>query len=181
MLSRNDAVELYKRYTESESLFRHSLAVEAVMRHFAKKWGEDEEYWGVVGLLHDLDYEKFPDEHCKKAPELLREAGFDDAFIHAVVSHGYGICVDVAPELRMEKALYASDELTGLIAAAVLMLPSKDINDLKLSSLKKKWKDKKFAAGVDRSVIANGAEMLGMTVEELMVETIEGMKGMRAA
>ncbi len=146
------------------------------MRHFARLNGEDEEYWGMVGLLHDVDYEKWPDEHCKKAEELLREEGFDAPFIRAVVSHGYGIVNEIAPESRLEKTLYATDELTGLIAAAVLMLPSKSLDDLKISSLKKKFKDKRFAAGVNRDVINQGCRMLGVELDELMQQTIEGMK-----
>ncbi len=180
MLTRPEAVELYKKYNPSPALFRHSLAVEAVLRHFAGKFGADADYWGLVGLLHDLDYEMYPQEHCRKSPELLRAAGFDDAFIHAVVSHGFGICTDVEPGLPMEKALYATDELTGLIAAAVLMLPSKNLADLKLSSLKKKWKDKRFAAGCSREVIEKGCAMLGMPLDEVMQETMKGMEGIRA-
>lgn len=179
MLDRDQAVALFKKYNQSPSLFRHALAVESVMRHFARKAGEDEEYWGIVGLLHDIDYEMYPEEHCRRAPDLLREAGLDEAFVHAVVSHGFGLCVDVAPESHMEKVLYATDELTGLIAAAALMLPTKSVADLKLSSLKKKWKDKKFAAGVSREVIAQGCELLGMSLDDVMVETMEGMKAVR--
>lgn len=179
MPDRDQALAVFGKYNQSPSLLRHALAVEAVLRRFAREWGEDEEYWGMVGLLHDVDYEMHPDEHCRRAPDMLREAGFDEAFIRAVVSHGYGICVDVAPESRMEKALFATDELTGLIAAAVLMLPSKSLDDLKLSSLKKKFKDRKFAAGVSREVILEGCGMLGMTLDEVMLETIEGMRGMR--
>jgi len=175
-MDRDKAIAVFKKYNDSASLYRHALAVEAVMRHFAVKYGEDADYWGAVGLLHDVDYEKYPEEHCKKAVDILKEAGYDDAFIHAVVSHGYGICVDIAPESTMEKALFATDELTGLIAAAALMLPTKSVDDLKLSSLKKKWKDKKFAAGVNRDIVLQGAEMLGMDLESLMTETIEGMR-----
>lgn len=177
-MNREHALEVFKKCNESPSLFRHALAVEAVMRHFAAKHGEDVEYWGMVGLLHDVDYERFPEEHCTKAVEILRENGFDDAFIHAVVSHGYGLVVEVAPELLMEKYLYAADELTGLIAAAALMLPTKEVKDLKLSSLKKKWKDKKFAAGVNRDVVTNGCALLGIELEELMQETMTAMAGM---
>ena len=181
MKNRDEILTVFRKYNESPSLMRHALAVEAVMRHFADKYGEDREYWGAVGLLHDVDYEKFPEQHCQKAVEILREEGFDEGFIHAVISHGYGIAVDVKPESRMEKALYATDELTGLIAAAVLMLPSKSLDDLKLSSLKKKWKDKKFAAGVNRDVVLRGCEMLEMELEELMTETIAGMRGQAAS
>ncbi len=177
MVYEHDAmVAIFKKYNESASLYRHALAVEAVMRHFAAKRGEDVAYWGAVGLLHDIDYEKYPEEHCVKAAEILRGEGFDDGFIHAVVSHGYGIVTDAAPELEMEKVLFATDELTGLIAAAALMLPTKSVEDLKLSSLKKKWKDKRFAAGVNRDIVLRGCAMLGMELEDLMTETMEGMK-----
>ena len=148
------------------------------MRYFAKKLGyaDEEEFWGIVGLLHDIDFEMWPEEHCKKAPELLREAGVDEDMIHAVVSHGYGLCVDVAPEKEMEKVLFACDELTGLIGAAALMRPSKSVQDMELKSLKKKFKDKHFAAGCDREVIKKGAEMLGWELDELLGETLEAMK-----
>ncbi len=175
-MTRDQALATFRKYNQSPSLLKHALAVEAVMRHFAAKRGEDPEYWGLVGLLHDVDYEQYPAEHCKKAPELLRADGFDEAFIHAVVSHGHGICVDVPPEHIMEKILFATDELTGLIAAATLMLPSKDLADLKISSLKKKFKDKRFAAGVNRDVIQKGCEMLGVGLDELMEETLAGMR-----
>lgn len=176
MPNREESLALFRKYNKSASLERHALAVEAVMRHFAEKEGEDVEFWGMVGLLHDVDYEQFPEQHCRKAEEILRDAGYDDAFIHAVTSHGYGICTEVRPESRMEQCLFAADELTGLVAAAALMLPSKSLDDLKLSSLKKKWKDRRFAAGVNRDVILSGCEMLGMDLETLMLETIEGMK-----
>lgn len=179
-MNREQALEVFIKYNKSQSLLRHALFVEAVMRHFAAKHGEDVEYWGMVGLLHDVDYECFPNEHCTKAVEILRKNGFDDAFIHAVVSHGYGIVVNVAPESPMEKYLYAADELTGLIAAAALMLPGKDVKDLKLSSLKKKWKDKKFAAGVNRDVVTSGCALLGIELEELMLETMAAIAGMSA-
>ncbi|MDR1612902.1 MAG: HDIG domain-containing protein [Planctomycetota bacterium] len=176
MATREQALKVFGKYNASESLLRHALAVEAVMRHFADMYGEDAEYWGVVGLLHDVDYEKYPEQHCRIAPELLRNEGYDEAFIHAVVSHGYGLVTNVKPELRMEKVLFAVDELTGLISAAALMRPSRSVLDLEVSSLKKKWKDKKFAAGVNREVIRNGCEMLGMELEELMRETILAMR-----
>jgi uncharacterized domain HDIG len=175
MRDRSEIVAIFKKYNDSPSLYRHALAVEAVMRHFAAKSGEDAEYWGAVGLLHDIDYEKYPEQHCVKAVDILKEEGFDDAFIHAVVSHGYKIVTDVAPELQMEKVLFAADELTGLVAAAALMLPGKSVADLKLSSLKKKWKDKRFAAGVDRAIITDGCEMLGMELDALMTETMQAM------
>lgn len=176
MMERQKVLEVFQKYNQCPSLLRHALAVEAVMRHFAEKYGEDAEYWGAVGLLHDIDYEMYPEEHCRKAVELLEQEGFDPDFIHAVVSHGYGIMVDVEPVSVMEKVLYATDELTGLIAAATLMLPSKDMADLKIASLKKKWKDKKFAAGVNREVVQKGCVMLGMDLEELMAEAVEGMR-----
>lgn len=146
------------------------------MRRFAELTGNDVDYWGIVGLLHDIDYEKWPKQHCKKAPQLLREAGFDEAFIHAVVCHGYGLVTKVEPELQMEKVLYTIDELTGLVSAAALMRPSKSVLDMEVKSLKKKFKDKTFAAKVDRSVIQNGCELLGMSLDEVMLHTLEGMQ-----
>ena len=148
------------------------------MRWYAKElgYGEDEEFWGQVGLLHDIDFELYPEQHCVKAPELLREAGVGEDMIHAIVSHGYGICVDVAPEHEMEKVLFAADELTGLIGAAAKMRPSKSVIDMEVSSLKKKFKDKKFAAGCSRDVIREGAEMLGWELDRLLADTIEIMR-----
>ncbi len=175
-MTREEAWELLTEYTKTDALRRHALAVEAVMRHFARLAGEDEEVWGAVGLLHDLDYEKYPEEHCIKAAEIMKEKGIDDFYIHAVCSHGYGICCDVEPVSRMEKVLYTTDELTGLINALCLMRPSKSVLDLEVKSLKKKFKDKHFAAGVSRETITNGCEMLGMTLEEVMQGTIDGMK-----
>ncbi len=170
------ALEIFKRYNKSASLLKHALAVEAVMRHFAEKFDEDPDYWGEVGLLHDIDYEMHPDEHCKKAVEILGAEGYDEAFIHAVVSHGYGIVVDVKPEAIMEKALFAADELTGLVMAAALMRPSKSVVDMELKSLKKKWKDKRFAAGVNRDIIVEGCQMLGLNLDEVMTETMAALK-----
>lgn len=175
-LSREEAWELLKEYTKTPALRVHALAVEAVMRHFAKLNGEDEEVWGVAGLLHDLDYEKFPEEHCQKSEEIMREHGIDDFYIHAVNSHAYGICTDVKPESGLEKVLYTIDELTGLIYAACLMRPSKSVLDLEVKSIKKKFKDKSFAAGVNRDTIRNGCDMLGMELTDVIQETIEGMK-----
>lgn len=175
-LSRETAWDLLKEYTDSLSLRKHALAVEAVMRHFARLEGEDEETWGVVGLLHDLDYEKFPALHCKKTAEILKERGISDFYIHAVCSHGYGICTDVKPVSKMEKVLYTVDELTGLINALCLMRPSKSVLDLEVKSVKKKFKDASFAAGVNRKTILNGCEMLEMTLDEVIKETIQGMK-----
>lgn len=174
--TREQAYELLTRYNKNESLIKHALAVEGVMRYFARKYGEDEEKWGIIGLVHDLDYEKYPDQHCKKSEEILRQEGWPDEYIRAVVSHGWGICSDVKPETRLEKVLYAIDELTGLIVAAALVRPSKSVMDLKAKSIKKKWKEKRFAAGVDRSIIEKGAEMLGVDLSELITDTIMGMR-----
>lgn len=173
---REKALETLHKYNQSPSLRAHALAVEAMMRHFAEKYGEDENYWGCVGLLHDVDYEMFPEEHCIKAVELLKDAGYDEEFIHAVVSHGWGICSDAEPTLQMEKILFAADELTGLITACVYMRPSRSVLDLELSSAKKKFKDKKFAAGVNREVVQKGADLLGMQLDDLIWETILGMR-----
>lgn len=175
-LSREDAWKLLTDYTKSPALKQHALTVETVMRHFARLNGEDEEIWGVAGLLHDLDYEQFPEEHCKKAEEIMRAQGIDPVYIRAMSCHGYGICTDTKPESQMEKVLYTIDELTGLIHAACLMRPSKSVLDLEVKSVKKKFKDKRFAAGVDREVIRNGCEMLGMELDDVIRETIEGMK-----
>lgn len=176
MISRNDALTLLKKYNEDVFHIRHGLTVEGTMRYFAEQLGQDPEYWGLVGLLHDIDFEVYPEAHCVKAPELLAEAGLDADFIHAVVSHGYGLCVDVKPELEMEKILFATDELTGLIGAAALMRPSGSTKDMEVSSVKKKFKDKKFAAGCDRDVIAQGADMLGWEMDKLFSETILAMR-----
>ncbi|WP_101772776.1 HDIG domain-containing metalloprotein [Peptostreptococcus faecalis] len=175
-ITREDAWNLLTEYTKTDALRKHALAVEAVMEHFAKMFGEDEEVWGVVGLLHDLDYEKFPDEHCHKSEEIMREQGIDELYIRAMKSHGYGICTDVEPESKMEKVLYTIDELTGLINAACLMRPSKSVLDLEVKSIKKKFKDKSFAAGVSRETIKNGIVMLDMDLDDVIFETIEGMK-----
>ncbi|MDD3393121.1 MAG: HDIG domain-containing protein [Clostridia bacterium] len=175
-LSREEAWDLLTEYTVTPALRKHALAVEAAMSHFARLEGENEEMWGIAGLLHDLDYEKFPEEHCCKAEEIMRERGIDDLYIRAMNSHGYGICTDVKPESKMEKVLYTIDELTGLINALCLMRPSKSVLDLEVASVKKKFKDKSFAAGVNRNVILNGCEMLGLELNEVIKETIEGMK-----
>jgi putative nucleotidyltransferase with HDIG domain len=174
--NREDAFRLLTRYNESESLIKHALAVEGVMRYMARKRGADEEEWGIIGLVHDLDYEKFPDQHCTKTEEILRAENWPEEYIRAVVSHGWGICSDVAPESEMEKVLYAVDELTGLVATSALVRPSKSVLDLKAKSVKKKWKDKRFAAGVDRAIIERGAEMLGVPLAELITDTIMGMR-----
>jgi putative nucleotidyltransferase with HDIG domain len=174
--TRDEALALLKKYNQSESLIKHALAVEGVMRYMARKYGADEEKWGVVGLVHDLDYEKYPDQHCQKTEEILKENNWPDEYIRAVVSHGWGICVDVRPESDMEKVLYAIDELTGLVVTSALVRPSRSVLDMKAKSVKKKWKDKRFAAGVDRSIIQRGAEMLGVEVSELITDTIMGMR-----
>jgi len=169
-------MELLREYNQNDSLIKHALAVEAVMVHFAELFGEDKEKWGIIGLIHDLDYEKYPDEHCTKTREILTERGWPEDYIRAVVSHGWGICSDVEPEEKMEKVLYTIDELTGLIAATALMRPSKSILDLTTKSVRKKWKQKSFAAGVDRGIIEKGVQMLGMELGEVMAETIKGMQ-----
>lgn len=183
-IAREDALALLKKYNKDPFHMQHALTVEAVMRWYAKElgYGDAEEYWGIVGLLHDIDFELYPEEHCLKAPELLREGGVGEDIIHAVVSHGYGITVgcgvtlDVAPEHEMEKVLFAADELTGLIGAAALMRPSRSCQDMELKSLKKKYKDKKFAAGCSRDVIAQGAERLGWELDMLLERTLEAMR-----
>ena len=175
-LSRNEAWELLTEYTKTPALQKHALAVEAVMSHFARINGEDETAWGVTGLLHDLDYEKYPEEHCSKAAEIMKERGIDDFYIHAVCSHGYGICSEVKPESKMEKVLFTVDELTGLINALCLMRPSKSTKDMELKSLKKKFKDKRFAAGCSRETIQQGADMLGWELDELLSRTLAAMQ-----
>lgn len=174
--TREEAWNILKEYNQDEHLINHALAVEGVMRHFAKLYNEDPERWGIVGLLHDLDYEKYPDEHCKKVIEIMREKDLDEELIRSVVSHGYGLVCDVKPENNMEKVLYTIDELTGLINATAIMRPSKSVLDLGVKSVKKKFKSSGFAAGVNREVIKNGCEMLDKPLEEVIEQTIEGMK-----
>ncbi len=174
--TREQAMDLLREYNQNDSLIKHALAVEGVMRHFARERGEDEEQWGIVGLIHDLDYEKYPEEHCVRTEEILRDRDWPEEYIRAAMSHGWGICTEVEPRSEMEKVLYAVDELTGLVVTTALVRPSKSVMDVKISSVKKKWKDKRFAAGVDRSVIERGAEMLGMEIGELIGTTIEGMR-----
>ena len=174
--SRDQAWDLLTEYISSETLQRHVLTVEGVMRHFAGLYHEDEEEWGIIGLLHDLDYELYPDEHCIKVQEILKEKGFPEEFIHAVASHGYGICCDVEPVTNAEKVLYTIDELTGLIYAAALMRPSKSVMDLETKSVMKKFKSPAFAANVNRDLIREGAEKLGMPLEDVITETILGMR-----
>ncbi|NVP25632.1 hydrolase [Treponema phagedenis] len=177
-ITREKAYELLKKYNKEAFHIQHALTVEAVMQYFAKNLGyaDEKEYWGITGLLHDVDYELWPDQHCKKAPELLKEAGVGDDMIYSIVSHGYGLCSDVEPVHEMEKILFAVDELTGLIWSASLMRPSKSCTDMELKSLKKKFKDKKFAAGCDRTVIEKGAEQLGYSLDELLDKTLAAMK-----
>lgn len=177
-LTRDEAIALLKKYNKEPFHILHALTVEGVMRWYANETGNgaDADFWATAGLLHDIDFELYPEEHCKKAPELLKAGGASDELIHAVCSHGYGICCDVEPSCEMEKILFAADELTGLIGAAAKMRPSKSVCDMEVSSLKKKYKDKKFAAGCSRDVIARGAENLGWTLEELMEKTILAMR-----
>ena len=179
-ITRAQAMALLQKYNQEPFHIFHGLTVEGTMRYFAREMGEDEDFWGLVGLLHDVDFEKYPEQHCLKAPELLSEIGAEPDFIHAICSHGYGICCDVEPTLPMEKVLFAADELTGLIGAAARMRPSKSVMDMEVSSLKKKYKDKKFAAGCSRDVIQTGAERLGWTLEELMERTILAMRSCEA-
>lgn len=175
--TRDEAFALLKEFNHTDKALKHAFAVEAVMRHFARKFGHDEEKWGTIGLIHDLDYERFPDQHCTKTREILTQRGYPAEYIHAVLSHGYGICSDVEPVHEMEKVLFAIDELTGLVAAAALVRPSKSILDLEVKSVKKKWKEKSFAAGVDRSVIERGAAMLNTPADELIAEVITALRG----
>jgi putative nucleotidyltransferase with HDIG domain len=174
--SREEAFSLLKKYNKNEGLIKHALAVEAVMRYCARKRGRDEEKWGVIGLIHDLDYEQFPEQHCRKTEEILVSENWPPEYIRAVLSHGWGICTDVEPQSDLEKVLFAADELTGLVAATALVRPSKSVMDMKAKSVKKKWKDKSFAAGVNREVIEKGAEMLGMELSELITDVIMGMR-----
>ncbi len=174
--TREDAFALLKKYNQKQGLIRHALCVEAVMGHFARRFNEDEEKWRVIGLVHDLDYERFPEEHCHKCVELFKEHHWPEEYIRAVISHGWGICTDVKPETNLEKTLYAIDELTGLVASSALVRPSKSILDIKAKSVKKKFKDKSFAAAVDRQVILKGAEFLDMDLSELITQVILGMQ-----
>ncbi len=174
--TREQAFELLKKYNKSDSLVKHGLSVEGVMRHFAKLNNEDVDKWGIVGLLHDVDYEMYPEEHCVKAREILESEGYPEEYIHAVQSHGFGLCIDVEPIHKMEKILFTIDELTGLITATALMRPSKSVLDLEVKSVNKKFKQKSFAAGVDRDVILSGAEKMGMNISDILSETIKGMQ-----
>jgi predicted hydrolase (HD superfamily) len=179
--NRRVALALFQEYNQSESLLKHALAVEAVMIHFAELFGEDPQKWGIIGLMHDLDYEKYPEQHCRKVREILEVKGWPESYIRAIQSHGWGICSDVEPLAKMEQVLYTIDELTGLIVAAVLVRPSKSIHDLEVKSVKKRWKEKSFAAGVNREVIEEGTRMLGMDLDKVIAETIQGMKKVAAA
>lgn len=172
----DEALALLKEFNNSESLLKHAYAVEGVMRYMARKKGEDEEKWGIVGLVHDLDYERFPEQHCVKTQEILVERGWPQEYIRAVASHGWGICNDIEPRTDMEKTLYTVDELTGLITAAALVRPSKSVLDMEAKSVIKKWKDKAFAAGVNRSIIEKGTAMLGVDLPALITDAIMGMR-----
>ena len=174
--TREEAWKLLNEYNKSDALLKHGLAVEGVMRHFAEINGEDTEKWGVIGLLHDLDYEMYPEKHCVKTAEIMRENDIDEDYIHAVCSHGWGLCCDVEPVEKMEKVLYTIDELTGLINAACLMRPSKSVLDIEVKSVTKKFKSSGFAAGVNREVIQKGCDMIGLSLDDVIKETIEGMK-----
>lgn len=180
-LTREQAMGLLRKYNTEPFHIQHALTVEGVMRWFAQESGEDADFWGLCGLLHDVDFEKWPEQHCQKAPELLAEVNASAEMVHAICSHGYGICCDVEPTAQMEKILFAADELTGLIGAAARMRPSKSVMDMELSSLKKKFKDKKFAAGCSRDVIRTGAERLGWSLDELMEKTILAMRACEAS
>ncbi len=174
--SREKAFLLLKKYNKNEALIKHALAVEAVMRYCARKRGQDEEKWGVIGLVHDLDYEQFPEQHCRKTEEILTSDRWPGEYIRAVMSHGWGMCTDVEPQSELERFLYAVDELTGLVVATALVRPSRSVMDMKAKSVKKKWKDKSFAAGVNRDVIEKGAGMLGVELSELISDVIMGMR-----
>jgi predicted hydrolase (HD superfamily) len=174
--TRETAFELFKKYNKSESLLKHALSVESVMRYMASKYREDEEKWGIVGLIHDLDYEMYPDRHCIMTEKILKENNWPEEYIRAVLSHGWGLATDVQPLTLLEKTIYAVDELTGLVATSALVRPSKSVLDMESRSVKKKCNDNKFAAGVDRSVIEKGAEMLGVSLDELITDCIMGMR-----
>jgi len=174
--TREEAFALLKQYNQNEALIKHALAVEGVMRYCARKRGQDVEQWGVIGLVHDLDYEQFPERHCHKSGEILREHGWPEEYIRAVLSHGWGICTDVQPQSDLEKTLFTMDELTGLVAATALVRPSKSVLDMEPKSVKKKWKEKSFAAGVNREVIEKGAALLGVDLNELIGDAILGMR-----
>lgn len=174
--SREEAFSLLKKYNKNDALIKHALAVEGVMRYCARKRGKDEEEWGLIGLIHDLDYEQFPDQHCRKTEDILKSKNWPAEYVRAVVSHGWGLCSEVEPQTELEKVLYAVDELTGLVAATALVRPSRSVMDVNAKSVQKKWKNRAFAAGVNRDVIEKGAEMLGMELGELITDVIMGMR-----
>ena len=174
--AREKALDLFRKYNKSESLYKHALSVEAVMRFMARKHGEDEEKWGIIGLIHDLDYEMYPDQHCTMTEKILKDEGWPEEYVRAVISHGYGICSDTEPKSLLEKTLYAIDELTGLVTTSALVRPTRSVLDMEAKSVRKKWTDKRFAAGVDRSVIEKGAAMLGVDLNDLISDTILGMR-----
>ena len=174
--TREEAFSLLRKYTENESLLKHALAVEGVMRYMARKKGENEEKWGIIGLIHDLDYEMYPDQHCTMTKKIMTENNWPEEYVRAVLSHGWGIVSDIEPVSPLEKTLFAMDELTGLVTTSALVRPSKSVMDMEARSVKKKWTDKRFAAGVDRSVIEKGAAMLGVTLDELITDCIMGMR-----
>lgn len=173
---RDDALALFKKYNKSESLYKHALAVEGVMRYMARKSGEDEEKWGIIGLIHDLDYEMYPEQHCKMTENILRENNWPEEYIRAVLSHGWGLVTDIEPQSLLEKTIFAIDELTGLVTTSALVRPSKSVMDMEARSVRKKWNDRRFAAGVDRSVIEKGAAMLGVSLDDLISDCIMGMR-----
>jgi predicted hydrolase (HD superfamily) len=174
--TRDLALGLFKKYNKSESLLKHALSVEGVMRFMAEKSGEDENKWGIIGLIHDLDYEMYPDQHCKMTEKILKENNWPEEYIRAVLSHGWGLVSNVEPVSLLEKTIYAVDELTGLVATSALVRPSKSVMDMEARSVKKKWNDKRFAAGVDRAIIEKGAEMLGISLDDLITDCIMGMR-----
>jgi putative nucleotidyltransferase with HDIG domain len=174
--NREETLSLLKEFNSNESLIKHALAVEGVMRYMAQKQGEDADKWGLIGLIHDLDYEKYHEQHCQKTKEILTERGWPEEYIRAVVSHGWGLCTDVEPQTTLEKTLYAIDELVGFVTACVLVRPSKSVMDLEVSSVRKKWKQKGFAAGANRTVIEKGAQMMGVELEALIADVIMGMR-----
>ena len=174
--SREQTLELFKKYNKTESLLKHALSVEAVMRYMARKAGEDENKWGIIGLIHDLDYEMYPEQHCKMTEKILRENNWPEDYIRAVLSHGWGLASDVEPHTLLEKTIFAIDELTGLVATSALVRPTRSVLDMEARSVKKKWNDKKFAAGVNRSVIEQGAVMLGINLDDLITDCIMGMR-----
>lgn len=174
--TREEAVELFRKYNRTDSLWKHALSVEAVMRYMARKHGEDQEMWGIIGLIHDLDYEMYPEQHCTMTEKILKQEGWPEDYVRAVISHGYGICSDTEPLSLLEKTLFAIDELTGLVTTSALVRPTRSVLDMEARSVLKKWNDRRFAAGVDRGVIERGAAMLGVELNDLITDTIMGMR-----